>query len=185
MPSGEGVLNRIKARIRALTPGDWLGKAGESFRRTLDAINTFSREHVRLEDRIKDTPDLLWNAAQGAANEKLAKAQLAFAEGEDKRIESELRRRTLVAKVRQELASASNLESQARIQQIKEVDAIVDLYLKLRSANVMLCKDPATGLIHVSKAADDFDWEMFRDALLLLQQSEEHGKTTDRAESGG
>jgi hypothetical protein len=43
--SSESLISRLIARVEALTPQDWRGKAGARFRRTTEAISDFAEEH--------------------------------------------------------------------------------------------------------------------------------------------
>src|SRR5260221_4539726 len=74
MPSPESVITRLVAKIKAVLEEDWLGAAGRRFRHTLSKISDLNRKHLHLEERASAAPDLAWNAVQGIASEKLAKA---------------------------------------------------------------------------------------------------------------
>ena len=113
---------RFVAKVRAVLGEDWLGAAGKRWRRTVMGLSRFNREHLQLDEKAKATPDLAWNAVQGLASEKHAKAAADYSKAENDRIDAALKRRVLEDKARQERATANKLEAeavQARIQEIK------------------------------------------------------------------
>jgi biotin carboxyl carrier protein len=113
---------RFVAKVRAVLQEDWLGRAGRRWRRTVSGLSRFNKEHLQLDDKANEAPELLWNAAEGWAREKHAKAAADYSKAENDRIEATLKRRVLEDKARQERANANKLEAeavQARIQEIK------------------------------------------------------------------
>lgn len=69
MPESGRVISRLRVRLRALLHRDWFGRAGECFRTTTATMSEYAREHLRLEERAKEAPDLLWKAAEGTAHD--------------------------------------------------------------------------------------------------------------------
>jgi hypothetical protein len=123
----EETLLRINAKLRALLPADWLGVAGDKFRKTGAVLADYSREHIRPEERIDELPDLAWNRVKGEANEKHSQALVNFADEEAKKIANELARRTANDKVREAKASADKMEAEARLSQSNDLAARIGL----------------------------------------------------------
>jgi hypothetical protein len=165
MSEKEGKVRRVIARMRGLTPKDWLGKAGKRFRQTTTAISDFSEEKLHLSERLEAAPDLGWKALEGAAHEKYAKALRDYAEEEKDRLDSELKRRTLESNARQAKASADKMESEARVAQINEMDARLQLFDKLQARNAIPVWDDK-GNMTVVRAPKDFDWSALQDHIL-------------------
>src|SRR5579859_3088238 len=99
-------LTRIVARVRAIPAVEWIGAAGIRFRRT---VGDFCRESVRPGERIEAGPDLAWSAVEGLAHEKRAKALKDYAEVAKDEAATELARKTLESKSRQESALADKM----------------------------------------------------------------------------
>lgn len=158
MRDRDGFLLRFVARIRALAPEDWSRVPGRLFRRSADTIVKYNREHVHIEKKLDDAPDLAWKAVEGAALQKHAAATLQYAQEENQKIETELQRRVLDAKVRQEHATADKLEAEARIAQIREVEARLELAKKLSDAGVTLVAASDGSLTAIS-APSGYNWE--------------------------
>lgn len=89
-------LTRVKAKVQALLPEQWRGEAGERFRNTLAGVSDYSKKNIRVTERLEEAPDILWDTLK----QKSSQALLNAAEEEQKRIETELARRTLSAKTR-------------------------------------------------------------------------------------
>lgn len=168
MSEGHAV-RRALARVRCLLPTDWLGRAGKRFRQTTTAISDFSEEHIRLKDKATEAPDLAWKAVEGAAHEKFAKALRDYAEEERERLDAELKRRTLESSARQAKASADKMESEARLAQIVEMNARLELFDKLRLRNAIPIWDDR-GNMAVMKAPKDFDWDSLQEKLLTRRE---------------
>ena len=179
MPELRSKVKRIIARVRCLLSQDWLGKAGRQFRRTMMVISDFSEEQLHLRERLEAAPDLGWKFVEGAASEKHAKAMHDYAEEENARLDSELKRRTLESNARQARASADKVESEARVAQISEIDARLQLFDKLRARNAIPYWDDKGNMVIV-KASEEFDWEALQDRLL---RTGELPKLADRSET--
>ena len=150
-------------------PSDWLGRAGKLFRQTTTVLSNFTHEHVRPQERLEQAPDLAWKAVEGAASEKYAKALRDYAEEEKQRVETTLERRTLESKVRQENATADRLEAESRMAQIKELEARIQLFDKLKALGAMPTWD-SKGNMRVVRAAKDFDWDNLQERLLQTSE---------------
>src|SRR5262245_5858897 len=93
---GGGARGRLIARVRALFPEDWQSRPGNRFRRIIERISTFAKEHdVLPSDLAGEAIDLTRRKLTGEANNALAEATRAFAEAENQKIEAELKRRSL------------------------------------------------------------------------------------------
>src|ERR1035437_2977527 len=128
-------VRRLVARIRALLPEDWRGKAGEHFRETLESVSEFAEEHnVRPRDLAGEGVELGRRKLQGLANKELASATKDFADAEQTKIETELKRRSLESRVRKE-------EAETRIAEAKALDAEVELFAKMEKIGVVFRYD--------------------------------------------
>ena len=165
MPDEKGVISRVRARLRGILPQHWFGRAGDCFRQTTTVISDYARENIRLDERLKQAPDLAWTAVEGAAHEKRAKAIKEYESAENERIENEFRRQTLTDKMRQEKAAADKSESEARIAEVREIDARIELFDKLKQRGLLPLWD-AAGKMTIIKAAPGFDWAGLQDRLL-------------------
>jgi len=160
MSDTHGIVGRLVASVRALLHGDWIGPAGDRFRRTIRSISDFAREQrVRPEDIAEEGLSLARRKLEGLANKELASAVKDFAEAEHKKIEAELYRRSLESKVRQE-------EAKARLDELKVVDAEVELLKKLKDVGVVLRYDER-GNLTVFSASSRCDLETLATRKLL------------------
>jgi hypothetical protein len=171
------ILSRIVARVRAIPAVDWLGSAGKRFRRTL---GDFSRDSLRPGERIEAAPDLVWKAAEGLAHEKRAKALKDYAEVAKDEAATELARKTLESKNRQERALADKMESEARVAQVKKMEARLELVEKLRGVGAVPIWDKK-GKMTIVKAPTDYDWSQLEDGIIF---SHEYESFIEASESG-
>jgi hypothetical protein len=166
------IIRRLVVRIWAYLPEDWRGAAGARFRKTMQGITDYADEHVRLGERVNEAPDLAWHAIQGAATQKHSQAVLNYAKEENERIQIELERRTLEARVRKEVADARKTESEARTQEIREFEARLELVDKLRRVGALPISLP-DGRMAIVKAPESFDWDdMVSERLITPEQQE-------------
>lgn len=156
---------QIAVRLRALLPTDWIGAAGHRFRRTLRGISSYTSRSIRPEERASEAPDLAWTAVRGAANEKQSRALVNFAQEQQTKISSDLALRTSDDKVRQEKAIADRLESEARLAQVREMEARIGLVDKLRSLGLAPIWDTSGAMILV-RVGQDYDWEALTSRLI-------------------
>lgn len=176
-------LTRVKARVTALLPEQWKGKAGERFRQTADILSDYTKKNVRVGERLKEAPDVLWQTAKLKSSEALVNA----AEEEHKRIEIELARQTLVAKKRQEEASADKAETEARMLRIDEIEKRLAFIETLRKAG-MVCVWSSEGQMTFLKAPLNFNWDdlirkaITNDELTLASEGSVLGTETARTE---
>lgn len=176
--SGEkkpSLATRIKAQIWALLPPQWRGAAGTRFTRTIKAISDYSQTQIRPGERIEEAPELLWNFAKGSANEKQSRVLVNYQDEESKRINNKLAIATLRDKARQEKATATRLEAEAGIAQTKEIEARVDLVLKLKNLGVGLLWDDSQRM-SIVKVGPEYNWNGLKEALLLSETSNDAGK---------
>ena len=156
-----GVFRLMRAKVRALFSEHWRGEAGAQVRETVDKITDYTKQRIRLGERLEEAPNVLWNTAKIKSSEALVNA----AEEEEKRIASELARRTLPDKVRQEKATADRLETDARISKIKEMEEGLSFVEKLRGLGVVPVWD-SRGTMLFLKAPPDYDWDGLMSRLL-------------------
>jgi hypothetical protein len=168
MAEKANTLSRIVARVRAIPAVDWVGSAGTRFRRT---VADFCRLSLRPGERIEAAPDLAWKAAEGLAHEKRAKALKDYAEVAKDEAETELARKTLESKSRQESALADKMESEARVAQVKEMEARLDLVAKLRVVGAIPIWDKK-GKMTIVKAPPDFDWSALESGIIFSHEFE-------------
>jgi hypothetical protein len=133
--SDQSVISRIVARVRGLLPEDWQGSAGERFRRTIREISQFAREHrVQPRDLAEDAVTLARMKLEGLATKEHASALRDFKEAEEKEISIQLQGRSLESRVRRE-------EAEARLAELRVLDAELELLAKLKNAGVVLRYD--------------------------------------------
>lgn len=138
---GEGVFTRIVAHVRALLPEDWFGSAGRKFRETTNVISAatteFIEEHELHPSQILDEAvDLGRTKLTGLAHKEFAAALKDYSETEQAKINVRLQLRTLESKVRKE-------EAEARLAEIRVVDAEIELLKKLEAVGCGLNRDAA------------------------------------------
>lgn len=162
---------RLVARLRALLPEDWRGKAGERFRETLEVVSEFAEEHsVRPRDLAGEGVELGRRKLQGLANRELASATRDFAEAEQTKIKTELNRRSLESRVRKE-------EAEARIAEATALGAEVELFAKMEKLGIVFRYDE-NGTAFVLPAPKDFDFKELSQRRLqkaLVEGSENPG----------
>jgi hypothetical protein len=164
--SGEGVVTRLVARVRALLPKDWFGRAGNRLQETTEAVSNFADEHhLRPDDLLEEGIELGRRKVEGLANKEYAAAAKDFAETEQKKIETELQRRTVNSKVRKE-------EAEARIAELKVLDAEVELFEKMKRIGVILRRDENGNLTVLPTPANC-------DLLELIERKRLRGANTE------
>lgn len=139
--SNESLLTRLRIRLTPQFAEEWLKEPGILFRKTLRRLTAYSREQLELPEKVDALSGMAWKAAEGVSSAQHAKADADYAKAENDRIDAELRRRTLDAKVRQEFAVANKAESEARLSRLKELEARLDLERKCREIGVMMNVD--------------------------------------------
>src|SRR5450755_2822518 len=165
LEKASGTTHRLLARVRAMLPEDWFGRAGTQFKKATRNIGHFVGTHGPQAARIGDEAvDLAIRKLEGTATVEHSTAVKNYAEEEEHRIEITLKRRTMESKVRQELAAADKLESESRLSRIKEIDATIDLVNKLRTIGVVLTVDQNSDLT-VTNCPSNFDWAGLLDQL--------------------
>lgn len=179
---------RIKARLRGLLPTDWMGKAGDQFRKTLQALGAYSKEHIRPEERLEELPDLAWNRVRGEADEKYSQAMLNFAKEESTRIENEAAKRVAEYKLREASASADESEAEARLAQTNELMARINLADRLKQTGLLPIWDESGKMI-VVRAPSNLDWDELTARLISTEQlvlpEETHSPEKKRSKAEG
>jgi hypothetical protein len=148
------LLKRVKARVIAWLPDQWRGDAGALFRDGLGAISEYSKNSVRIQERLQEAPNVIWETLKVKSSQALLNA----AEVEQRRIETELARRTATAKARQEEATADKLEAEAEISKFQVFEARLTFIEKLRKLNVVPVWDEE-GNMRFVKTPVAFDWD--------------------------
>jgi tetratricopeptide (TPR) repeat protein len=142
MLSSEGLSSKLIARVRAITSGDWQGRAGKWFRKAVAAISDFATEHHVTPSEIADTGvELGRRKLEGLANHEFAEATRNFADAEKTKMDIALQRRGFESDARKKDAEACRAEAEARIAEMSAVSAEIDLLRKLQEAGVVLRKD--------------------------------------------
>ena len=152
----EGVVTRLVACIKALLPTDWLGRAGREFRAGTELFSEFVKENrLGPEEIVRDGVDFGRRAIEGVASEKHAGAQKNYAEAartfteiEDKKIEIELKRRSLETEIEQKRVNVEKtqeekrkLKAEADLAEINCLKARIDLQKALEGIGVVLQRD--------------------------------------------
>jgi hypothetical protein len=150
----------IRAKIQALLPEEWIAKAGALFRKTAETIETYNDEHVHIDEKIGQAPDIAWKTLQKYS----AETDLKIAQTEETKMAAVLAERTLTAKTRQEEAGADLAEVNVRIAQAQEMQGRLQLAKDLREADCIPFWD-AKGNMTVLPAPADYDWDGLTKAL--------------------
>jgi hypothetical protein len=161
MSEQQTIVKRMIAKVRALLPKDWLGNAGKRFRRTTTAISDFAQEH----EVVDTAKDLSFKAIKGKAEAEFSTALKNYSEQERNKVDTELKRRTMSSTERQSEATAKKAESEARVAQIKEMEARLALFDNLKGRNAIPIWDD-NGNMTVVRAPKDFDWDGLQDRFL-------------------
>ena len=134
MPSGEGLLTRLIARVKALLPMDWTGRPGAQFRETTRAISDFAEEHhLTPGELLESGVELSRRKIEGLANHEFAEAVRDFADAERIKTETELQRRTVESKVSRKEAKARRAHADARLAELNVIKAEIELLQKLQA----------------------------------------------------
>jgi hypothetical protein len=161
----------IRAKVEALRHAEWIGRAGKLFRRTGEAIEKFNDEHVHIDQKMQQAPDVGWKTLQI----KSSQTELNLAEAEEKKIAAELAKRTMTAKTRQEEASADLAETNAQLGKIQLIGGLIELSGKLRDAGVIMKLNKEGGFT-LLPAPPDYD---FKTLTVDVQQSLLAASTSD------
>ena len=131
------------ARVRVYLRKHWRGEPGRRFFETITKLFDYSKEHLRLAEKAKETPDLLWEHAKGEAGLKYSEAILNFAKEEDQRIRNQIQQQTAEEKVLQEQhrtraakAQADKAEAQARLAELALFRALEEAGLTVGDAEL-------------------------------------------------
>lgn len=160
MSEHEGIVTRLVARVRALLPEDWGGRAGARYESTVDTVVEFAEEHhLHPTDLASEAVNLGRRTLHGKANKDLAAAAKDFAEAEQIKIENELKRRAGESDIRRQ-------EAEARLAEIKVLDAEVELLRKMNEIGVVLHRDNS-GRLTVLPLPQDCNLEELAQRKLL------------------
>ena len=174
----EGIITRVVARVKALLPADWLGRAGKEFRAGTELFSDFVEENrLRPEDIVRDGTALSRRAVEGIASEKHALATNSYAQAdkakaeaikvftdlEDKKIDIELKTRSLETELRKKEADVDKAKAEARkanaeaqLAEIKVAEAQYDLMRKFESIGLVIHRDSHGDLIVLPSAKANF-----------------------------
>jgi hypothetical protein len=152
----EGIVTRLVARIKALLPADWLGRAGEEFRDGTQAISEFAEKNRLLpEDILHDGVDLGRRKIEGlathehaGAQKNYAEAEKTFQETEEKKIDIELKKRSFEMDISQKEANVAKtheetrkLRAEADLAELIALKALIELQKTLADAGVAIHRD--------------------------------------------
>jgi hypothetical protein len=151
----------FRAKVEALLPEEWIGKAGALFRKTAEAIETFNDEHVHIDEKIQQAPEVGWKTLQKYSSE----TDLKIAQTEETKIAAELAKRTMTAKTRQEEAAADLAEVNVRMAAVQEMQGRLTFAKQLREINCIPSWD-AAGKMTFLPAPPNYDWDGMTKALV-------------------
>jgi hypothetical protein len=171
----ETKVTRILARVRALSPKDWLGKAGKRFKKTATAISDFAEEH----EVVDKAADLGFKAIKGKAEAEYSTALKNYSEEERNKVDTELKRRTIESSAREAEATAKKSESEARVAQIREMEARLALFDNLKARNAIPIWDDE-GNMTVVRVGKNFDWDTLQDRFLSTGELPKLTEATDK-----
>ncbi len=180
MSSPEGVITRLIARVRALFAEEWRGPSGQHILETITTISDFTDEHhLRPKDVLGEGVELGRRKLEGLANHEFSQATKNFADAEKTKIENELQRRVLESDVARKEAKSRKAGAEARIEEIKALEAEMEFMEKLQRAGVLLHKDPA-GNLTILPAPVNLSYLALRQRVLETRsQSESVAHGTD------
>jgi uncharacterized protein YciI len=157
MPSHEGVITRLIARLKALLPNDWKGRPGERFQKATQAISDFAEEHhITPNELLDEGVELGRRKIEGAASHEYAQALKNFAEAEKIKTEAELQRRSMETEVSRRAAEARRAHAEAHLAELTALQAELELLQKLKSIGVVLHRD-VNGNLTALPAPQGFD----------------------------
>lgn len=156
--SDQSVVDRILARLRPLLPkGRGSGTSSNVFRESIETIAD--------QSLIFEGIELARSRIRGLADKDLAEAVATFAANEQQKIDSELKRRTIQAETRKK-------EAEARIAELKMLEAEMELIKKLRELGLVITRDDH-GRINVLPAPDNFDFASLEQRVRDAEGSDE------------
>jgi hypothetical protein len=149
----------LLARVQALLPEDWRGPAGRRFRKTLNAISsTLEQAGAPPSELPTKIAALAVDKAEGYAQKEKAAAMKDFSEAEERRIDTQLKTRSLESKIRKE-------EAEARLAEIAVFNAELDLVKRLRETGVML-QENGPGRYTILSAPTNWDFAKVSDRVV-------------------
>jgi hypothetical protein len=154
MPS---LLARIVARVTALLPEDWVGRAGRQFRGTVANVAGTEKLGELAAEGVR-------RLAVGAVSREHSEALKNYADEEEARAAAELTRRTLNARQRQEDARADQEQIRTRILRTEELMGRLRLFDELRLRDAVPVWD-SHGNMTIVRVQSGFDWDAARDRL--------------------
>jgi hypothetical protein len=146
MSRDSSVFTRLVARVKALRPKDWLGLAGKRFRAGTQKLSEFAEEHhLRLGEVMDEGVELARIKVTGLASQEHAAAEKSYAEADDKKIDTELKSRSIEielerkqAEVQKTLAETEKNYAEAAKAFSESEDKKIDSELKRRSIEIDL-----------------------------------------------
>lgn len=131
---------RLVARVRALFPEDWFGYAGKRFRRMTRMVSEYTERHeLRPTDVLGEAIELGRRKVEGVAFKEYATVVKEFADAEQRRIDTELQRRTIGSRIRKE-------EAEARAAELTVLEKELELLKKLNETGVTIRRDESGNL---------------------------------------
>ena len=160
MTDSDGVISQLVAWVRALLPEEWRDRAGDRFRKTATAVSHFAEEnHVCPRDLAKFGRRKL----EGLGNREFATMVKDFAEAENIKIETELRRRSLESEVRKK-------EAEAREVEIRVLQSEIELVRQLKDAGTIIRVDEH-GHLTVLPTPQNLNFDKLENRLLAEGQA--------------
>jgi hypothetical protein len=143
-----------RTKVEALLKSEWLRRAGRWFRVIGKGIEKFNDDHVHIDEKMQQAPDVAWKSIQIRSSQ----TELNLAQAEEKKIAAVLAQRTMTAKTRQEEAAADTAETNAQLARVQLAKALLELSNNLRGAGtiVRFSKD---GSVTTCPAPRGYDYE--------------------------
>lgn len=147
MLGAENVWTWLVAHVQALLPEDWRSTAGELFRETMHSASRFAGSNgLKPDQLLEEGIDLGRRKLTGVATKEHAEAEKNYAEAaraftdqEDKRIETELNRRTFASQIQKREAEARRATADAELAEIQVAKARLELFKE--AANIDLLEN--------------------------------------------
>ncbi|MEX2244829.1 MAG: hypothetical protein WD716_13410 [Fimbriimonadaceae bacterium] len=152
------VKKRGLVRLLPQTAQDWIGSSGKTFKSLFLSIVAIGKKHIDAEELAAAGKAAVIDSAlrQGHENTcKQAEALKYFEETEKTRLESELLRRSMKARVKSEEADAAAKDADAKVKQVDAIKKYVELQEWLNSKGLAVAEDEdGNFLVMPSKLVD-------------------------------
>ncbi len=155
MTDSDGVISQLVAWVRALLPEEWRDRAGDHFRKTVTTVSHFAEEN---QVSPRDLAHLGRRKLEGLGSKEFAAMVKDFAEAENVKMETELKRRSMESEVRRK-------EAEAREAEIRVLQSEIELVRQLKDAGTIIRADEH-GHLTVLPAPQNLDFGELENRLL-------------------